>query len=81
MPEGVAADVVQTGGPQGNEFPGALPGALLEVGDVEVAARKLIDCLIGAVAVGANLEVLHADSDFETLVGHTDLRTHRASRR
>jgi predicted nucleic acid-binding protein len=43
--------------------------------------RKLIDCLIGAVAVGANLNVLHADSDFETLARHTDLRTHRASRR
>lgn len=43
--------------------------------------RKLIDCLIGAVAVSAGVEVLHADADFETLARHTDLRTHRASLR
>lgn len=43
--------------------------------------RKLIDCLIGAVAVNADIEVLHADADFETLARHTDLRTHRASLR
>lgn len=41
--------------------------------------RKLIDCLIGAVAIGADVEVLHADADFEALARHTDLRTHRAS--
>ncbi|MEX0846952.1 MAG: PIN domain nuclease [Ilumatobacteraceae bacterium] len=38
--------------------------------------RKLIDCLIGAVAVRADLDVLHADADFDTLARHTDLRTH-----
>lgn len=43
--------------------------------------RKLIDCLIGAVAVGAGVDVLHADADFETLARHTDLRTHPASLR
>jgi predicted nucleic acid-binding protein len=43
--------------------------------------RKLIDCLIGAVAVRADAEVLHADADFEVLARHTDLRTHRASSR
>jgi predicted nucleic acid-binding protein len=43
--------------------------------------RKLIDCLIGTVAVSADVEVLHADVDFETLARHTDLRTHPASRR
>ena len=43
--------------------------------------RKLIDCLIGAVAISADIEVLHADADFETLARHTGLRTHRASRR
>jgi predicted nucleic acid-binding protein len=43
--------------------------------------RKLIDCLIGAVAVAAEIEVLHADADFETLARHTDLRIHPASRR
>jgi predicted nucleic acid-binding protein len=43
--------------------------------------RKLIDCLIGAVAVAAEIEVLHADADFETLARHTDLRAHPAERR
>jgi len=42
--------------------------------------RKLIDCLIGAVAVKADVEVLHADSDFATLAHHTELRVHAASR-
>jgi predicted nucleic acid-binding protein len=43
--------------------------------------RKLIDCLTGAVAVAAAIEVLHADADFETLARTTDLRTHPAARR
>jgi predicted nucleic acid-binding protein len=38
--------------------------------------RKLIDCLIAAVAVRADVEILHADADFEVLARHTDLRTH-----
>jgi predicted nucleic acid-binding protein len=41
--------------------------------------RKLIDCLIGAVAVSADAEVLHADGDFATLARHTDLRVHPES--
>lgn len=36
--------------------------------------RKLIDCLIGAIAIGADVPVLHADSDFEVLARHTALR-------
>jgi predicted nucleic acid-binding protein len=36
--------------------------------------RKLIDCLIAAVAVRAELPVLHADSDFDVLARHTQLR-------
>ncbi|MBK9178396.1 MAG: PIN domain nuclease [Acidimicrobiales bacterium] len=43
--------------------------------------RKLIDCLIGAVAVRAGVEILHADADFATLARHTDLRVHSASLR
>jgi hypothetical protein len=43
--------------------------------------RKLIDCLIGAVAVRAGAEVLHADADFATLARHTGLRVHRDSLR
>lgn len=38
--------------------------------------RKLIDCLIGAVAGHADVEILHADADFEVLARHTDVRTH-----
>jgi predicted nucleic acid-binding protein len=43
--------------------------------------RKLIDCLIGAVAVRADVEVLHVDADFVTLSHHTDLRVHAESLR
>ena len=38
--------------------------------------RKLIDCLIGAVAVRTGVEVLHADVDFSSLSRHTELRLH-----
>lgn len=37
--------------------------------------RKLIDCLIAAVAIRGDVAVLHADSDFETLARHTPLET------
>lgn len=35
--------------------------------------RKLIDCLIAAVAIAAAVPVLHADSDFDLLARHTAL--------
>lgn len=38
--------------------------------------RKLIDCLIAAVAVHYGVEVLHADTDFVALARHTELRLH-----
>ena len=41
--------------------------------------RKLIDCLIAAVAVKAGAEVLHADADFVALGRHTELRLHPSS--
>jgi len=41
--------------------------------------RKLIDCLIGAVAVRAGAEILHADTDFTALARHTDVTIHPAS--
>lgn len=60
-----------------------------EPGDYEVAAslyracrhrgetvRKLIDCLIGAVALRHGAAVLHADDDFATLERHTSLVVH-----
>jgi predicted nucleic acid-binding protein len=37
--------------------------------------RKLIDCLIGAVALRHGATVLHADADFEVLARHTTLGT------
>jgi predicted nucleic acid-binding protein len=36
--------------------------------------RKLIDCLIAAVAIKADIPVLHADADFDVLAHHTRLR-------
>ncbi len=41
--------------------------------------RKLIDCLIGAVAIRSNAPVLHADADFTTLARHTSLVAHGGS--
>ncbi len=38
--------------------------------------RKLIDCLIGAVAVRAGAAILHADVDFSALARHTDVQLH-----
>ena len=42
--------------------------------------RRLIDCLIAAVAVRAGAELLHADNNFTALARHTNLRVHPASR-
>ncbi len=36
--------------------------------------RKLIDCLIAAVAIRESVPILHADADFDVLDRHTDLR-------
>ncbi len=41
--------------------------------------RKLIDCLIAAVAIRANAPVLHADNDFAALARHTPLTAHADS--
>ena len=40
--------------------------------------RKLIDCLIAATAIRANISVLHADADYDTLARHTPLHIERA---
>ena len=40
--------------------------------------RKLIDCLVGAVAIRADVPLLHADADYEVLARHTGLRIDRA---
>jgi len=44
-----------------------------------VTVRKLIDCLIAAVAIRVDIPVLHVDADFALLEQHTRLRTHNAS--
>lgn len=36
--------------------------------------RKLTDCLIAAVAIRNDVELLHADSDFTAIARHTPLR-------
>ena len=40
--------------------------------------RVLMDCLIGALAIRADLPVLHADADFDALARHTPLRVDTA---
>ena len=37
--------------------------------------RKLIDCLIAAVAIRGNVPILHRDADFDILAQHTTLQT------
>jgi predicted nucleic acid-binding protein len=37
--------------------------------------RRLVDCLIAAIAIRADVVVLHADADFDVLARHTELRT------
>jgi len=41
--------------------------------------RKLIDCLIAAVAIRVDAPVLHADADFAALARHTSLALHPSS--
>ena len=41
--------------------------------------RKLIDCLIGAVAISADVAILHRDADFDVIARHTEFRIDTAS--
>lgn len=41
--------------------------------------RKLIDCLIAAVAIRSGAAILHADADYTALAQHTPLLAHAAS--
>jgi hypothetical protein len=65
-----------------------------EAGDFDTAAvlyrmcrqrgetdRKLIDCLIAAVALRNAVPILHADNDFAALARHTPLAIHAPRRR
>ena len=42
--------------------------------------RKLIGCLIGAVALRHGAAILHADSDIDVLGRHTPVRSHLPGR-
>jgi predicted nucleic acid-binding protein len=41
--------------------------------------RRLVDCLIAAVAIREGASLLHADADFHALARHTALTSHPAS--
>lgn len=41
--------------------------------------RRLVDCLIAAVAVRADLPVLHRDRDFDAIAAHSPLRVSATS--
>jgi len=43
--------------------------------------RALTDCVIGAVALRTDVDVLHADRDFDVLARHTGLRIHATTAR
>ena len=38
--------------------------------------RRLVDCLIGAVAIRAKVPILHLDSDFDAMARHSALEIH-----
>ncbi len=40
--------------------------------------RKLMDCLIAAQAIRSDIDLLHADADFDILARHSALRIDRA---
>ncbi len=43
--------------------------------------RKLIDCLIAAVAIREDVTILHCDSDFDVLSHHTPLKVEVVTKR
>ena len=67
------ATVIETG-PADYEFAAGLYRACRRKGQT---VRRMIDCLIAAVAIREDVPVLHADSDFDTLAQHTALRLDR----
>lgn len=58
-------------GPGDYESAAELFGACRRAGETP---RKLTDCLIAAVAIRSNAELLCEDADFATIARHTDLR-------
>jgi hypothetical protein len=61
---------VSVEGPLDYERAAAVHRACRRQGDT---VRSLVDCLIAAVAIRAELPLLHADADFETIARHTPL--------
>jgi predicted nucleic acid-binding protein len=41
--------------------------------------RRLLDCLIAAIAIRHDVPILHSDADFSALARHTELRVHPAA--
>ena len=42
-----------------------------------VTVRRLVDCLIAAVAINAGTPLLHADTDFDVIARHSSLKIAR----
>lgn len=63
-------------GPEDYESAAALYRTCRRAGST---VRKLVDCLIAAVALREGVAVLHADADFVALARHTGLRIHEAT--
>lgn len=69
----LARAVVLPAGPADYEAAAALYRICRRRGET---VRKMIDCLIGAIAIREEVAVLHADSDFDVLARHTSLAIH-----
>jgi hypothetical protein len=67
----LARATVLSTGPADHEAAAALYRTCRRHGET---VRKLIDCLIAAVAAREHVPILHADSDFDTLARHTPVR-------
>lgn len=63
-----------TAGPMDYESAAALYRSCRQQG---VTVRKLIDCLIAAIAIRESVSLLHFDSDFELLARFSTLFLHR----
>lgn len=63
-------------GPADHESAAALHRTCRRAGATD---RKLMGCLIAAVALREDVAVLHVDADFDAIARHTGLRTHAAT--
>ncbi|HEV3071220.1 MAG TPA: PIN domain nuclease [Solirubrobacteraceae bacterium] len=64
-------DFLQVDGPADYEQAAEIHRACRRKGET---VRKLTDCLIAAVAIRNDAELLHLDGDFQTIARHTALR-------